>query len=86
MPKTPKTIVIFAMVPTLAMFVCSTFSVATSVPQQGTSSDDEASKSICILLNFVRFSVSLSDSDFPVPAARQSLRNRFLVGKLREIS
>lgn len=44
MPKTPKTIVIFAMVPTLAMFVCSTFSVATSVPQQGTSSDDEADK------------------------------------------
>ncbi|KAF0753015.1 Uncharacterized protein FWK35_00032098 [Aphis craccivora] len=54
MPKTPKTIVIFAMVPTLAMFVCSTFSVATSVPQQGTSSDDEAAV-VDEQSNFVRF-------------------------------
>lgn len=54
MPKTPKTIVIFAMVPTLAMFVCSTFSVATSVPQQGTSSDDEAAVAD-EQSNFVRF-------------------------------
>lgn len=85
MPKTPKTIVIFAMVPTLAIFVCSTFSVATGAPQQGTSIDDEAGKSICIPIYFVRFSVSLSDSDFLVPTARQSSSNRFLVGKLREI-
>ncbi|XP_027840291.2 uncharacterized protein LOC114121965 isoform X1 [Aphis gossypii] len=54
MPKTLKTIVIFAMVPTLAMFVCSTFSVATAVPQQGTSSDDEAAV-VDEQSNFVRF-------------------------------
>ncbi|XP_060853493.1 uncharacterized protein LOC132931623 isoform X4 [Rhopalosiphum padi] len=40
MPTTPQMIMISAMVPTLAMFVCSTFSAATAAPQ-GTSPDDE---------------------------------------------
>lgn len=79
MPTTPQMIMIFALVLTFAMFVCSTLSAATAMQQSESPDDDEVGKSIFILyLVLYRTIVNF------IILVRQSSRNCFPVEKISE--